>query len=190
MKIYFTASARGKKEYGETYKKIYDSVKSMGHTHTDDFIFRVDEEALYQGSHAEQVKLYEQTIKNIKASDIVVLEVSVHSLSMGYVLQRVLDAGKPVIALYTKHHEPYFALGIENDKLQVLEYAEDNLIDTLKASIDYAKDQIDTRFNFFISPRIGAYLDHVFKTRRIPRAVYLRQLIEEDMVRDKKYGTS
>lgn len=187
MKIYFTASARGKREYGGTYKKIYDVVKNLEHTHIDNFIFKVDEDTLYEGSHADQVKLYEQTIKNIKASDIVVLEVSVHSLSMGYVLQRALDLGKPVIALYAKDNEPYFALGIENEKLQVLEYADDNLIDTLETAIDYARGQLDTRFNFFISPKIGAYLDQVFKTRHTPRAVYLRRLIEEDMAKNKKY---
>jgi hypothetical protein len=52
---------------------------------------------------------------------------------------------------------------------------------------DYLSDTQDVRFNFFISPQIGNYLDWVSKNKRIPRAVYLRRLIEEDMKNNKEY---
>lgn len=188
MKIYFTASARGKGEFGQYYKQIYDAITQLGHTNVDEFVFKVDAEDLYRGSHDDQVKLYNQAVRNIRKSDLVLLEVSMHSLSMGFVMQRALEDGKPVVAFFLRGHEPYFALGVENEKLQVLEYQENNLKQIIEDAIEYAQGQMDTRFNFFISPKIGAYLDVVVKKQRLPRAVYLRRLIEEDMKQNKYHA--
>ncbi len=63
----------------------------------------------------------------IKKADIIILEVSTHSLSMGYLLQQGLSMGKPVVALYAEGHNPAFINGIENEKLQIIEYSDENL---------------------------------------------------------------
>jgi hypothetical protein len=49
-------------------------------------------------------------------------------------------------------------------------------------------ENIDTRFNFFISPKIGNFLDWIAKKKKLPRAVYLRKLIEDDMDKNKEYS--
>ncbi len=188
MKVYFTASARGKNQYPVQYKQIFEKITDLGHTHLDEFLFEVDEENLYDGAHEDQVRLYEKAMHLIKSSDVVILEVSIHSLSMGYVLHKALETGKPVIALYLKGNEPYFALGIENDKLQVVEYEVDNLKDRLSDALDYSQDQMDTRFNFFISPKHQNYLDWISKEKKIPRAVFLRDLIEREMEADDDFN--
>ncbi|MDA1079890.1 MAG: hypothetical protein O2840_04360, partial [bacterium] len=76
---------------------------------------------------------------------------------------------------------PFFVQGIENEKLQVLEYREDTLEETIVAGLDYAAKVADIRFNFFISPNIAQFLDIVAKVKKIPRSVYIRSLIEQDM---------
>ena len=60
--------------------------------------------------------------------------------------------------------------------------------EALKLALDYASDQMDTRFNFFISPKHGNYLDWISKNKKVPRAVYLRRLIEKDMDENKEYS--
>lgn len=189
MKIYYTASARGLKSFQNEYKKIYNCISNLGHQNLDDLVFNINESDFYGGNHAEQTKLYERTIKLIKKSDLVVLEVSVPSLSMGYVLHKSLELGKPVIVLYQPGNPPYFAQGIENDKLQVIEYSDKDLESTLKDAIDYAVGMSDVRFNFFISPAIGNYLDWISKEKKIPRSVYLRGLIEKDMEENDEYNS-
>ena len=37
------------------------------------------------------------------------------------------------------------------------------------------------RFTFFITREIAAYLDKVTVRKKVPKAVYLRKLVEEDM---------
>jgi len=187
MKVYFTASARGKSSYKANYKRIYEVIEELGHKNLDDLILKVDPGKLYLGDEQAQVDLYKNTLDFIKEADIVVLEVSLPSLSMGYVMDRALEQGKPVVILHLEGSNPYFAGGIQDEKLQVLSYTPENVKRTLKAALKDAKEQMDVRFNFFISPKIGAYLDWISKTRKTPRAVYLRRLIEDDMGKNKKY---
>ncbi|MFC1653296.1 hypothetical protein ACFL1M_00420 [Patescibacteria group bacterium] len=187
MKVYFTASARGKASFEENYRKIYDSIEELGHENADNLVFKVDEDSFYSGNHKDQVGLFKKAMKYISSADVVVLEVSVHSFSMGYVLHKAIDANKPVVAMYLPNHEPHFALGIDNDRLQVVEYKPGNVKKALERSFEFAQEQMDTRFNFFISPKISHYLDWISKKKRVPRAVYLRRLIEQAMKREQGY---
>ena len=187
MKIYFTASARGLSQLKTSYKDIYDSIDKLGHSNIDKFIPDIYQRSKNSSVNDEQAKLFGKHMNKIKSADVVVLEISINSLSIGYVLQKALEIGKPVIALYLRGHDPFFATGIDNEKLQVIEYSEDNILETLKHAINYAQDKQDTRFNFFISPKHQNYLDWISKTRKIPRSVYLRDLIESDMNDNREY---
>lgn len=187
MKIFFTASGRGVDEFESQYQAIYDAIVTLGHKHVDDEIVNKNKVSEYYQTHQNKVDHYQKTQKCLRQADIVVLEISEHSLSMGFIMERALEGGKPVIALYTPSNFPFFASGINNAKLQVLEYNQENVVEVLEAAINYAKDNNDTRFNFFISPRHIAFLDWVSQKRRIPRSVYLRELIEGDKRANKEY---
>ena len=190
MKVYFTASLRGKQNSDLDYEKIFSLIESLGHKNLDDIVLRKSESRFYQGSHEEQVRLYKQALNNINTADVVILDVSIPSLSMGYVLQKALENSKPVIALYKKGYVPFFALGIDNEKLQVIDYTDNSLEKDLKEALQTAQDSADVRFNFFISPEIGKYLDWISRVKKLPRSVYLRALIEEDLERNKEYSRS
>jgi hypothetical protein len=187
MKVYFAASGRGYDQLGDHYNQIYELIESLGNNHVDDTLGNIDSDEFYSGSREDQVNAYKQTEKHIRACDVVVVEVSLHSLSMGFVMQRALEVGKPTIALYLKGKIPHFALVVENEKLQVIEYTKEDLSDVLKDALDYSKDAADTRFNFFISPRHASYLDWVAKTKRVPRSVFLRNIIKKDMKANADY---
>jgi len=53
--------------------------------------------------------------------------------------------------------------------------------------LHYANKQQDSRFNFFINPKLLAYLDWIARSKRLPRAVFLRKLIEDRMKQDVEY---
>ena len=190
MKIYFTASLRGKNNKELNYIKIFNFIKSLGHQQLDDLVISGDFDNFYNGSHEDQANLYKRALENIKNADLVVLDVSIPSLSMGFLLLKALEASKPVIALYRRGYEPYFALGIEDERLQVIDYTEENLEIELKSAIDLAQEKADVRFNFFISPSIGAYLDWISKIKKIPRSVYLRAIIEKEMNNNEEFKNS
>ncbi len=188
MKIYFTASARGIQKYKEQYEKISNVIEELGHEHLDTTVLNINRQSLYKDENIQREDLYKQSLQNIKKADVVVLEITMHSLSMGYVMHSALELGKPVIALFLSSNDPYYASGISDTKLQLIEYSQkDDLKKILSSAIKFASDQQDVRFNFFIPPRIVNYLDWVAKERKIPRSVYLRELIEQDMEKNEEY---
>ncbi len=187
MKVYFTCSARGTEELGNNYKLIFDQLSKLGFTHLDDYREQSNPVEVYAADDNQREEIYKKAMKCLQLSDVVVLEVSVHSLSMGYIMHKALDMGKPVIALHTAGNEPVFAAAVDDDKLLVVEYSTETVEEVLKSALDYAIDRQDTRFNFFISPKHQNYLDWVSKTKKVPRAVFLRNLIEQEMDKDEEF---
>lgn len=185
MKIYFTASARGKKKYGENYRRIYEAIEELGYKNLDDLVLKIDPQKFYLGDQEDQVNLYRKAMDLVKSADIIVLEISIPSLSMGYVMDRALDEGKPVILLYIEGVNPYFAGGVQDEKLQVLPYTLETIKKTLEYAIKEAKNQMDSRFTLLLPPKIVNFLNKISKKRKIPKSVFIRNLIEEKMEKEK-----
>jgi len=188
MKVFYTTSLRGVDGYRPVFERIYKIIEELGHTNLDKVLFNIpDKDGFYKGSHSEKVNHYKRMMNCIKTADVVVLEVSTHSLSIGFLLQKSLELGKPVIALHLPKRSPFFIQGMEHDKLQIIEYQEGEIKQTLASALDYAQGSSDVRFNFFISPSIGTYLDWISKNKKIPRSVFLRDLIQKDMESNLEY---
>lgn len=188
MKVYFTSSPRSLKLHNNQINKIYQTIQRLGYELVNDFIVKVDPDSYYKSSNVEMVSHYQETISSIKKADIVVLDVSVASMAMGYLIDKAKEYSKSVVILHLKTKEPLFFSAIVDERIQIVEYVPENLERVLKDSLIYAAEKIDTRFNFFISPKIGNYLDWIAKKRKLPRAVYLRKLIEDDMDKNKEYS--
>lgn len=185
MKIYFSAAIFQKDKFGKNYEKIVRILRELGHEVFQDTT-QVSLKAAIEKTDKERVRYYKQVLKWIAKSDLIVLEVSFPStLHIGHEISLAMEKNKPVIALYQKGYEPSFFLGLESDKLIWVEYELKILEEVLTTTIALASEKSDTRFNFFISKKIANYLDWIAKKRRIPRAVYLRQLITREM---KKYS--
>lgn len=189
MKIFFTGSPRALKLFRKEHEALYKSFETLGHKHLSKLVVDADPEDFYLSDHERIVNHYNETIDNLKKADIVVAEISTHSMSMGYLVEKALGLGKPTIVFHLPEYPPFFFSGIDDDKLQIVEYTTETAIDVVKDAVDYAMSQQDVRFNFFISPAIGNYLDWISKVKKIPRSVYLRNLIEKDMEDNDEYNS-
>lgn len=191
MLIYFTASMLQKNQYGHIYDKIISLLEEMGHKVIYERIIQapLEEKRLYP---EEQRKAhYKEVVKWISDAEIVVGEVSYpSSINIGHEIRLALEKGKPVICLYAKDKESIFFEGIQSDRFVYEEYDEESLERILQSAIQFAQDQSDTRFNFFVFPQHVAYLDEVSRRRKIPKSVYLRELIEQDKRKNKDYDAS
>jgi nucleoside 2-deoxyribosyltransferase len=185
MKVVFVASHTQQKELGVYYKRAVKFLEDKGLEVTSGSLFD-DKLAKEISSNREQ--WYKQSIHEVQKADLVVVEISYPSTAnVGHELTYALEIGKPVIAIYHKDKEPVFLRGREDEKLLLFEYNDSDIENILDAALEYATDVQDVRFNFFISPSIGRYLDWVSKNKRVPRAVFLRKLIEQEMQADKAY---
>lgn len=190
MKAFFVASPRSVNIEPELYKKMYKMVQNNCTKMIGDLVLEFANENLdsfYNRSHKDRVDHYKRTMDFLKKSDVVVVEVSEHSMSMGYIVNKALENSKPVIALYKKGHDPYFFSGIEDNKLVISSYTEETLEKVVSEAFEKIKSLSDVRFNFFVSPKILAYLDWVAQKRMVPRSVFLRDLIEREMKKDKDF---
>lgn len=188
MKIFFTGSPRALKTKKENHEKIYEALSKKGQ-HISNLVVNADPEKFYKTEYENVVKHYKKTIRDLKKADIVVAEVSMHSMSMGYLVNKALELSKPVIALYTTGHEPFFLTGLDDPRLQIVEYNLDNVSEKVEEAVDYATSQQDTRFNFFVSPKHINFMDWIAQNKKIPRSVFLRRLIEREMANDPEYNS-
>ncbi len=189
MKVTFIASHSQAVELGEYYNRIKKVLDERGYTvHSGTLFDKKDRTTEYTEDQKKREEWYKESIAKVRESDVVVVETSYPSTAnVGHELTYALDLGKPVIALYKSGRDPFFLRGRVDDKLTILPYTTYDLEQVLANAFDYALATQDVRFNFFISPQIGRYLDWVAQKRRIPRAVFLRKLIETDMQADKDY---
>ncbi len=189
MQIYFVASSRLVAKdvslYSRLYKKICEEHKMV----SDKVLkwIKTGIKDLSKESIETKKENYLDIIKCIKKADIVVMEISGHSVSMGFILSKAMEENKPVIAMYTSDMDPVFVKGIVNSKLIMAEYDKNNLEQVISDSINKAKCLVDMRFNFFVSPKILNYLDWIAQKRMIPKSVFLRNLIEREMKKDREF---
>jgi len=187
MKIYFTASVTGSKLYKDNYLGITNVLKELGHQVEDEFVDYTGSQSRDEDDLDQRQKIHSKIMNYINTSDIVIAETSYSSTNVGYEISTALEKEKPVLILHVAGKAPMLLLGKESDKVQVVEYSLDNLKKVLNMAINDLKDQMDVRFNFFVSPKIVNYLDWIAKKRKMPRAVYLRRLIEKDMDKNKEF---
>jgi len=190
MQVYFIASSRlvdkNRDIYGQMYKTISAEYKMVS-----DKVWKWVKSGvndLRKGDEQTKRENYNESLKCINKADMVVMEISGHSMSMGYLLSKALEINKPVVALYKEEDmEPVFIAGINDPKLILEKYTTTNVEKIILESMKKAKGLIDVRFNFFVSPKILTYLDWVGQKRMIPKSVFLRNLIEHEMKKEKEF---
>jgi len=179
MNIYFTASARATPETKNNYQKIFDAIENLGHKNIDDYRINTNPKKFYASSDDKKSEIYKYALESIKKSNLVILEVSTHSITMGYLIKYALDIKIPVVALYTNKNEPGFAIGIEDENFQLIEYETATIKDTIKKAIKYAGDVGNIRFNMLLSPKQSIFLKEAAEKEGISKATLIRKLLNK-----------
>lgn len=186
MKIYFVGSISGRKKYLGHYRKIIECLRNNSHIVYEDTL-RPTENEVFSLSDDKKVEYYKQVLSWITQADVVVAEATYSSMGVGQEITTALQKGKSVVVMYEEGHAPHFLEGITSEKLIIERYNLENVESVLKSALSFASTQQDTRFNFFVPPRIASYLDWVAIKKRVPRAVYLRGLILKEMEGDSEF---
>lgn len=181
MRVFFHMSFRGDVELG---CRIYREIENLGHKNTSNlFISKKAAQSFYFSSPKEQNEYYQKVFSNIARSDIIITEVSIHSLTVGSVIQKGLDSKIPVLALCREGQRKPFVDGIEysEDRLLVVEYSNEDLSNKLKVGLEYLGAALSARFTMILSPEFVRHLDSIAQSQHISRSEYIRHLIQEDM---------
>ena len=181
MKVFFSASPRFLKSNEDLLRKIYFEIEKLGHQNLSKLVIENDVDLFYNLDDAGREEHFNITMDHIQNSDVVVVEASIHSMSMGYIVERALNLSKQVIVLYTGDNEPFFFSGSKNERLQIIDYTIENIVVSLKEAFDYACNAQDIRFNMIFSSELNSFLKKVAEANNISTASYIRSLIRKQM---------
>lgn len=185
MQAYFTASIAGKKHYLKHYLAIIDLLKAKGVDVLSDHIINAQEATISLETKAQRLAFHKKLEGWINSADFMVVEATFPSISVGYEISLALHRGKPILVLYSQGDPPSLLFNNEEEKIVCEKYTEHNLTETISDFINFVRGGSDTRFTFFVSSEIASYLSKMAKKNKVPKSVYLRYLIQQDMRKSK-----
>jgi len=186
MLVYFTGSVSAKEKFLDNYLTIITILKKMGHEVIAEHIIHNSEDSIRLLAKEERVQFHDKVQKWINSCDFMIAETSHPSTSVGYEVGYSIRVGKPVLILYSVGDPPSLLGQHEDEKVVSEKYTPQDVEQLIKDFIKYVQGQQDLRFTFFITPKLVNYLDQVAKDNKVPKAVYLRKLIEQDMEHSNK----
>lgn len=181
MKVFFVGSPRTLQTHKKELHKIYNTIDQLGHENLYHLMVESDPATFYHKSQDQIDFHFKRTLKALHSADIIIIECSIHSLSMGYLARMGEELNKPVIIMHLNGCEPFFFSGNKYDRFYVCEYNLNNIQAVLTEAIEYAKDSMDIRFNLFLPPKINSYLKWITKRENMNRSVFVRHLLQEHM---------
>ena len=131
MKIYFAGSIRGGREEEQTYFKIIDYLTNFGEVLTEHVGFKnIDKKE--QGSL--DTYIFERDVSWLKSANMMIADVTVPSLGVGYEIGFAETLNIPILCLYnSKANKPLSAMISGNKNLVWKEY---NTVEEAKLLID------------------------------------------------------
>jgi hypothetical protein len=181
MVIYFTGSIGAKDRTAKHYLEIINKLISRGHTVVADHILNTTEKMIAAKPRKERLEFHKKMEEWVQSANCIIAETSYPSVSVGYEIGLASRIGKPVLVLYSAGDGPSLLTEHKSDHIITQRYTSANLGSILDNFLGFVKDYRDVKFTFFINPKLVKYLDEVSQDNDIPKSVYLRRLIEEDM---------
>lgn len=185
MTIYFTASVSAKQKYFDEYKNIINHLEALGHKVESKHIIDTTESQIQGETRDEILKFQTKVEQWIKKCDFIIADTSFPSVSVGYEIALALRIGKPILVFYGEGGPPSLLTYYKDEKLVTERYTDKTYKDTIDNFINFVRGKNELRFTFFITPTIAVFLDEVARQEKLPKAVYIRKLIEKDMKHHK-----
>lgn len=120
MEIYFAGSIRGGRSYADLYMKIIDELQNYGKVLTEHIgSNHVNELEM----NKTDVQIYDQDMEWLIQSNVLIADVSVPSLGVGYEIGYAASIGKKILCLYHLDSEfPVSAMISGNSVIKLVEY--------------------------------------------------------------------
>lgn len=198
MKIHFACSTSELEIYGKNYTDICSLIRDMGHTITRDWI---DNAVATLNDYKkgkikiDRVEIYNKAIESILASDVVIIEGTVSSFSIGHQMTLALGKNKPTLVLIyndgserRNKFQSSFIYGVKSPFLTVSKYS--NREDLRKILTDFLSKGIaaSIKFNIVLSKEIENYLNWASFYYKINKSEFIRDVLTKHMnTEDKNY---
>ncbi len=191
MTIFFTCSTKEINKYKEYYKEIRHSILKLGHKINRDWILESIKVHGSGGVDLTPSEAYDLVLSAILTADIVIVDATVRSMSIGHQISFALSKNKPVLVLrYAGSDGNLDDLFINNDKssfLTIKKYTEkENLLSIIKDYLDNESSP-KTRFNLVMNKNQNKYIEWAAFKYDKSKTDIIQEAIEEKSLRDSQY---
>lgn len=186
MKIGFLTSHRGQEKYGKEYWEIIHFLEKKGHevVHSMD----VSLESLIKLTYPERERIFGNHFATLETCDMVLAECSIQSTQVGFGLAYLREKGKPLIIISEKgsqgNYSPLGDVYSEVESMIVAEYTKDTILSIISNALEFMSEKLDKRFTMIFPAYLMAKLETTARQKKLPKAVYIRQVIEESLKKD------
>ena len=186
VRVHFMAAIYGDRP---TYEHICRVIETLGyHLVSKHIITRKYEEVLKE-TQKQTEKIHRDLMFWIDSADIVVYDVTISDVSIGYEVGRAFSKFKPVIILYNERtgQVPHALKAFDTPLLRIVPYNNDSLPGALEDALERALEETPRRFCVFLAPSLARYLEWISDSTQEKYSTYLRYLVAVDMVLNKTY---
>lgn len=184
MRVLLEFSRGGLEAHRSAIELLRELTLKAGHVLTNDLVdeSKVRPDALPEG-------VYQKLQRAIANAQCIIIEGSVVSLSLGFVLTEAINMGKPVLFLIkgdSINQRNRFVASIESKLLTYKSYDKDSDLEEIVANFFKYHNDIRTRFNLVLSNYLNSYVTMESQKKGISKTEYIIELIEDD--EHRKYG--
>jgi len=191
MKVFFSCSTKEILKYKKFYKTIRDTIKASGHTLTRDWLdWSIARSEAKQNDTPRGVRVYFKVMSAILAADVVILEGTVRSTTIGYQLTFALQKGKPVLFLTQTPQNKLrklFIGGVKSPLLTLKSYNKNNLTQIVKDYLVNVEKGTRIRFNLVLDKSLDNYIEWAAFTYKKSKTEIIKNAIEKKIKKDKRY---
>ncbi|EKD53596.1 MAG: hypothetical protein ACD_61C00007G0006 [uncultured bacterium] len=187
QKVFFTCSTREFAQRHDTYATIVRIITGQPKTKiVHNWI--EDQKAGNVQDEDKIVDIYETVNEAISAADVVVVEGSVSSMSLGYQIVLAVQMKKPVLFLQAQGvKKDSFVIGLNSPFVWSRYYTENNLETVLEKFLKYFNEAKRLRFNLVLdSEQVNFITWKAFKEAKQKTRV-IKDLIDTEAFKDKDY---
>ena len=191
MKIHFGCSTSELRIYSKNYLDICNILRDTGHTLTRDWIENAVStlDAYEKGKFkVDTVDIYNKAVQSILASDVVIIEGTVSSFSIGHQVTLALSKNKPTLVLLYNDDsakknklQSSFILGIKSPLLSVAKYSSKEDLKRILANFLNKSTSNSVKFNIVLSKEIENYLDWASFYHKVNKSEFIREIIAKHM---------
>lgn len=182
MKVHFGGSGQGSQELYHNYIVIRDTIRELGHSITRDWL----EPVVVKSTHSME-NAYQKTVDAIKKSDVVILEGTFDTSSVGKQLSTALELKIPVLILtyQTARRDSSLDKFVSKESANLIKkssYNDKSIAKILKDFFNWTDDKTKlVRFNLELERELDNYLKMKAKKNNSSKAEEIRSLIVDDM---------
>lgn len=182
MKVGFLSSHRGQQKYIKEHKAVVNffEKKKIEVVHSLDTSI----ESLLSLGWLEREAIFMNFYHKLETCDIVFAECTMQSTQVGFGLSYLRAKGMPIVMMTIRNADEYSPKkdvysNIEN--LMFLQYDMSDITTALEEAVEFMEQRIDKRFTVIFPSHLLAKIEEQVKKKKLPKSVYIRQLIEKDL---------